>query len=140
MRVINKADVNTLSHIYSLSFDKSWSAQEFIDLINTGAQGWIKDKAGFILARTAADEAEIITFAVHPSYRGAGLGKMLLSQLNNHLQSIGCKRVFLEVKTSNHIAQYLYCQAGFEQTALRRNYYSLPSGKSEDALIFTLKL
>lgn len=87
--------------------------------------------AGFWLM---ADEAHINTIAVHPDWRGLGLGEWLLLTLLEAGQSLGAKMATLEVRPSNHSALALYHKYRFEQVGRRPHYYS---DNDEDALIFT---
>ena len=50
-----------------------------------------------ILARVAADEAEILTLAVHPASRRRGLGRRLLAPGDAHRRRRGAAAMFLEV-------------------------------------------
>jgi ribosomal-protein-alanine N-acetyltransferase len=48
--------------------------------------------------------------------------------------------VGLEVRASNVSARSLYGKMGFELTGRRQNYYSLPTGEREDAILMSLTL
>jgi len=87
--------------------------------------------AGFWLM---ADEAHISTIAVHPDWRGLGLGEWLLAHLLEAGQALGAAVATLEVRPSNHTALALYQKYGFEQVGRRPRYYS---DNDEDALILT---
>jgi ribosomal-protein-alanine N-acetyltransferase len=63
---------------------------------------------GFLILRTAADEAEVITIAVHPRQRGRGIGKKLMEDGLFRLYGERCKSLFLEVDSSNEAAILLY--------------------------------
>jgi ribosomal-protein-alanine N-acetyltransferase len=80
------------------------------------------------------EEAHICTLATHPAFRRHGLGEWLLLHLLELGQSVGAERATLEVRASNLAAQRLYRRTGFEQTGIRRRYYS---DNNEDALIMT---
>ncbi len=80
------------------------------------------------------EEAHICTIATHPVFRRRGLGEWLLLHLLDLIQSVGAERATLEVRASNLVAQRLYRRTGFEQTGIRRRYYS---DNNEDALIMT---
>jgi ribosomal-protein-alanine N-acetyltransferase len=87
--------------------------------------------AGFWLM---ADEAHISTIAVHPDWRGLGLGEWLLLTLLEVGQALGAKTATLEVRPSNEPALALYQKYQFEEAGRRPRYYS---DNDEDALIFT---
>ena len=81
-----------------------------------------------------ADEAHICTLAVHPDWRGRGLGGLLLVHLIDRATEINAAVVTLEVRASNLVAQNMYWGYGFVQTGLRKGYYS---DTHEDAIIMT---
>ena len=86
---------------------------------------------GLILARVAADEAEILTLAVTPQARGRGLGRRLLQTALDHARTQGAASMFLEVSPANAPALALYARAGFAPVGRRPRYY--PGGG--DALV-----
>ncbi len=79
-----------------------------------------------------SDEAHITTIAVHPKYRGEGIGELLLVQIIDSARDIGARWLTLEVRKSNQIAQALYQKYTFREMGLRRRYYS---DDGEDALV-----
>jgi ribosomal-protein-alanine N-acetyltransferase len=86
---------------------------------------------GFVLARVAAEEAEILTLAVHPEARRQGHGGALLAGAMSGALARGAATMFLEVAESNQAARGLYAAAGFAEVGRRRRYY--PDGG--DALV-----
>jgi ribosomal-protein-alanine N-acetyltransferase len=92
--------------------------------------------AGMILARVAADEAEILTLAVAPAARRGGHGRALLAAAVEAVRAAGAARLFLEVAASNGAAQALYRGAGFQQIGRRARYYA----DGTDALMLSLTL
>lgn len=87
--------------------------------------------AGFWLI---ADEAHISTIAVHPGWRGLGLGEWLLLALLEAGLGLGAETATLEVRPSNQPALALYQKYGFAEVGRRLRYYS---DNDEDALIYT---
>ena len=85
------------------------------------AHGLIVGFAGLWLM---IDEAHITTIANHPDYRGRGVGELLLNSLIGIAYEISARRVTLEVRVSNGIAQSLYSKYGFAVEGRRRRYYS----------------
>jgi ribosomal-protein-alanine N-acetyltransferase len=80
--------------------------------------------AGFVLARVAADEAEILTIAVLPAARRQGLGDRLLDAAEIGAAERGAASMFLEVAETNAAARALYLRRGYRQVGLRRGYYA----------------
>ncbi len=82
------------------------------------------------------DEAHISTVAVHPRWRGRGIGEELLRAMLARALKQGAVEATLEVRVSNIVAQTLYRKYGFEDVGLRKNYYR---DNGEDALLMTAK-
>ncbi len=80
------------------------------------------------------DDAHITTIAVTPSYRGQGLGELLLNGLIDHAQDLHAALLTLEVRVSNVVAQNLYLKYGFHIAGRRPRYYT---DNAEDALIMS---
>jgi len=78
---------------------------------------------GFVLARVAADEAEILTIAVDPNLRGKGVGHALLAENLRQAARAGARAMFLEVDKENASALALYRRLGFVKVSERTGYY-----------------
>ncbi|RLE85612.1 MAG: ribosomal-protein-alanine N-acetyltransferase [Thermoprotei archaeon] len=78
----------------------------------------------------------IISIAVHPSFRGRGIGKTLMVECIKRLSSMGTKRIRLEVRVSNEKAIRLYKELGFEIKDVLPRYYK----DGEDAYLMVLDL
>jgi ribosomal protein S18 acetylase RimI-like enzyme len=89
-----------------------------------GALGLLAEADGMILLRLAADEAEILTFAVRPAARRTGMGRALLETGMVLLAAQGARTLLLEVAEGNEAALALYTEAGFTRAATRRDYYA----------------
>jgi [ribosomal protein S18]-alanine N-acetyltransferase len=82
------------------------------------------------------DEAHIATIAVHPRWRGCGLGLWLMLGLLDEAIRRGAALSTLEVRVGNESARRLYEKLGFEEVGERPNYYR----DGEDARIMTTPL
>lgn len=134
------ADAAALAAVLTASSVEPWSAEALRTLLDTPGNFGIlieqdDDVAGFVLARVAADEAEILTLAVRPTARRRGYGRMLLHEAMDATQFWGAVRLFLEVSDRNIPAQALYTAAGLEIIGRRRGYYRTADGAAADALI-----
>lgn len=119
-------------HAESFPAPERWGPDAMaLQLEQPNCFGHIDPAGGFILARIAADEAEILTLAVAPERRRAGSGHALLSAAIVTATRYGAKSMFLEVSLTNEAAQALYQRLGFTQVGRRRRYY--PDGG--DALV-----
>jgi ribosomal-protein-alanine N-acetyltransferase len=89
-----------------------------------GAFGLHRPGEGFVLARVAAEEAEILTLAVIPAARRRGAGGALLGAAMAGAAARGAGAMFLEVSERNAPARALYAAAGFAEVGRRRRYYA----------------
>jgi len=92
---------------------------------------------GYSVAWYAADEAELGDLAVHPEWRGRGIGAALLRHNVSEAVRRDIRFVYLEVREGNAAARQLYESAGFEIVGVRRKYYAEPP---EDAVVMRLVL
>jgi len=76
-----------------------------------------------LFAPEGAPDAEVQTIAVEPDARRHGLGRLLMQRLITEADARGAAQVFLEVRADNPAARTLYDSLGFEQIAVRKNYY-----------------
>jgi ribosomal-protein-alanine N-acetyltransferase len=90
--------------------------------------------AGYVGLWFMVDEAHIVAIAVRESYRGQGLGELLLSQAMDLAMENMQDVVTLEVRRSNLVAQALYEKYRFLKVGVRRRYYS---DNHEDAIIMS---
>lgn len=120
--------------------DAPWSAAAFADLLDQPGVFAIERSDGFVLMRVVADEAEILTLAVRPGARRAGVGGRLVREGVYGAVASGAVRVFLEVAEDNAAARALYAKAGFVEAGRRPGYYAAPDGRRRDALLLALNL
>ncbi|MEX0341128.1 MAG: GNAT family N-acetyltransferase [Erythrobacter sp.] len=95
--------------------------------------------AGFVLARRAPGEEELLLIGVRPEARGNGLGEILIETFANLAIQAGAERIFLEMRANNP-AQRLYRRCGFEPIGRRNAYYRTLDGAPLDAITFARKL
>jgi ribosomal-protein-alanine N-acetyltransferase len=137
-------DADAVAAIHSEDFSRPWSGGEFAGLLgqNTvfgfaarevghGAEAPV----GFVLARLAAGEGEILTVAVARSHRRLGLGWQLMDAVLRELHTRRADALFLEVDESNAAAVALYRRLGFLQVGRRPNYYANEKGHASGALV-----
>jgi len=92
---------------------------------------------GYVCASCVIDEGHILDLAVHYLYRRMGMASALMKEVLEEMEKYGCRRAYLEVRTSNRPAIRLYERLGFVRNGKRREYYSTPR---EDAVLMTLEL
>jgi len=128
-----------LAAIHAASFPpaEQWGADAMaLQLGLPGAFGLYHLGGGMVLARTVADEAEILTIAVMPERRRGGLGAGLLRAAMAGAAARGAHGMFLEVAVTNLAARGLYERHGFVKVGERPRYY--PGGG--DALVLRAAL
>lgn len=120
-------DAALLAAIHATAFPPgaAWDADTLGTLLRLeGAFALRAGEDGFILARQTLDEAEILTLAVRPAARRAGIGAALVATALCAVGAAGAKAMFLEVAEANEAAIRLYAAAGFTRIGLRRDYYA----------------
>lgn len=148
LRDVGALDLDAAAALHRQAFEpmgeRPWTRQDMAGLLASPAVGGLfvdiqGEAAGVVLWRTAADEAELLTIAVHRDHRRSGLGRLLLTAMIDRVRSAGAKNLFLEVGADNTAARSLYAQAGFRDVGRRRGYYTRPTGTA-DALVLRLTL
>lgn len=82
---------------------------------------------GVVTLRRGLDADDLDRIFVHPEHRGRQIARLLLDQALANTDH----PVLLEVQTGNQAALGLYRAFGFEQLAVRKDYY----GRGLDALV-----
>ena len=130
-------DVYALAVLHATSFAQAWSASFIRDLLGgPGVFAFVRQE-GFVLARAAGGEAEILTLAVAPESRCKGVGRALVRKAATHAQGLGAGTLFLEVAKGNEAAQKLYSGLGFKPVGLRKAYFD---GKDAQVMRVALPL
>jgi ribosomal-protein-alanine N-acetyltransferase len=127
-------DATAAARLHARAFPpgEAWGAQAIALMLDLpGCFGILRPDSGFVLARVAADEAEILTLAVVPEARRTGLGGALLAEAMAASVLRGARAMFLEVSEANQAARALYGAAGFAEVGRRRRYYA----DGSDALV-----
>ncbi|HIH69295.1 ribosomal protein S18-alanine N-acetyltransferase [Methermicoccus shengliensis] len=89
---------------------------------------------GYAVGYVSGEMGKVFSIAVHPMFRGRGIGSSLMIRLLTSLIASGASYVMLEVRVSNYAAQRLYRKLGFTQIYRVPMYY--PDG--EDAYVYAL--
>jgi ribosomal-protein-alanine N-acetyltransferase len=140
-----EADIPAVLVIEGLSFSNPWSDATF--------RGEVQNKgisfpavivhepdqkvAGYIIYWQIRDEVQITNIALHPDFRGRGIGETVLSVILKEVSGKGATFVTLEVRSSNTPAVSLYRKLGFKVLGIRKGYYGNPV---EDAYVMGLAL
>ncbi|HSB59449.1 MAG TPA: GNAT family N-acetyltransferase [Methyloceanibacter sp.] len=132
-----------MAAIHAACFAKGWDAAEigqFLDvpgcLSLLASTSPAQTPQGFLIVRSAGDEAELLTLAVDPACRRLGIARALLGAAIPALRAAETRRLFLEVDEGNSAARGLYQSLGAVVVGRRPRYYE----HGADADIFSLAL
>ena len=142
LRALRSDRAESCAAIHAESFAHSWSPAEFEALLSSkttigaaAVDATNDDLRGFALSRLAADEAEVLTIAVHKTYRGRGIGRALMIDTVSRLAASHVRSLFLEVEQTNRAAIALYSRMGFREVGQRRGYYQKQRESAATALV-----
>lgn len=136
-------DLDQVMEVEVNSFTIPWSREAFFNELtkNQFARYLIVEVdqkvVGYCGVWIIIDEAHITNIALLPEYRGLKLGEALMGKVMELAREMGALRVTLEVRVSNERAQNLYRKFGFEEGAIRKQYYT---DNMEDALVMWVNL
>lgn len=139
-------DADAVAKLHAQSFYRGWPRQDI--------EAYLSDRdtptlvacdakrriAGFAMLRLLGDDAELMTIAVDPRYRGKGVGNALMRACFEDLMMTPSKRMILEVAADNPAAIRLYSKLGFQKISERKGYYARPDGQPATALVMARPL
>ncbi|KWX08576.1 hypothetical protein TR75_00440 [Hydrogenibacillus schlegelii] len=138
LRPMTEDDVPAVAALDRAVFTLPWSEASFRHELrhNPLARYFVLEQAGRILGYAGMwlvfDEAHGTNIAVAPDVRGRGYGTRLMQHLIDVARDHSVRRMTLEVRVTNTIAQRLYAKFGFRPAGVRKGYYE---DNGEDALI-----
>ncbi|MBC1934631.1 ribosomal protein S18-alanine N-acetyltransferase [Listeria seeligeri] len=136
-------DLKSIMDVEIASFTVPWTEAAFRNefIINQYAYyilaTYNDEVVGYAGIWLVLDEGHVTNIAIHPDYQGNHYGEALLREMIRIAKDRGVIRITLEVRVSNDVAQGLYKKLGFQDGAIRKNYY--PDTK-EDALVMWVDL
>jgi len=116
-------------------FEESLTRQHICRVLKNASQ--IK---AFHIICPVLDELHILNLVVSASAQGQGFGHALMHDIFSFAKNNTSKKIFLEVRASNLVAQSLYLKWQFTQIAVRKNYYRTANKQREDGLIFMFRM
>lgn len=136
-RKMTPADVDAVSEIEIKCFALPWKRDTFFEVVQRKNTAYIVGELdekiiAYAGAWLAFNEAEVMSVAVLPEYRGRGIGKKLFGELLKICKEEGANAVTLEVRPSNTAAIKIYESFGLKSVGRRKKYYV---DNGEDALI-----
>jgi ribosomal-protein-alanine N-acetyltransferase len=137
IRRMRQDDVAAVMVLDRQCFPVPWSANGFVAEMGNVSAYYLVAEAGSLVCGYAgswmiADEAHITTLGVDPRLRRRGIGELLLKAVLEEAARRGVRRVSLEVRVSNAVAQRMYEKFGFTPVGRRAGYYT---DNGEDALV-----
>jgi [ribosomal protein S18]-alanine N-acetyltransferase len=141
-RAFRQSDESAISEILHDSSEAAqWPLESYTNLAKSPGGVVLVCEAnaqviGFVAARQAADEAEILNIAVHRDFRRKGVASALLLAALDAFRRSHIATVFLELRESNLPARALYERHGFVPSGRRKLYYTNPT---EDAVCMLRK-
>lgn len=141
---VENQDVGQLAEIHPEGFARPWTAEELEALLAQpgvfGFAAWPLGNrragpAGFVMARTAADEGEILTLVVSRARRKLGLGRDLMEAVLRELHARRATALFLEVDENNEGGLALYRRLRFQEVGRRPGYYQHPTAPRTTAIV-----
>ena len=140
---MKEADLDSVVAIEKASFPTPWSRGMFReDLTRPFSRPFTaEDPAGeilgYVVCWNVAGEAHLLNIAVHPNFRGRGVGEALVKETIRRAGRAGSEWIHLEVRVGNEQAQTLYRKCGFAFVGMRKGYYT---DTGEDALLFAREI
>ena len=147
-RPMYEGDVDAIMQIEPHIYSHPWTRGNFTDSLHSGYSAWVLERhdakngdemVGYALLMMVIDEAHLLNLSIAKGYQKQGLGRKLLEHMVQIAQNHHAQNMFLEVRTSNISAIALYENMGFNEMAIRRNYYPAANGR-EDAVLMGLAL
>ena len=131
IRPATSADCAALAAIDRAGNPAPWSAAQFQTALNS------RFDTVLLAERQSRPAAFIVwqTVAAAPESRRLGLAAALMQCWFEAAAAQSVRRLLLEVRAANLPAQNLYRRHGFTECGRRRDYYSLPDGTREDAVL-----
>ncbi len=135
---MSREHLSAVAEIEQISFSDPWSVESLELMLGEQAMGLVALEDGRLLGYVGMmcvlDEGQIINVATHPDSRRRGVGRALMSAIEQSAKERGIVFLSLEVRESNFAARSLYSLLGLEECGIRKNFYSKPT---ENACIMT---
>lgn len=138
-------DLRSILEIEELSFPHPWHETTFrgemqhrpISFPLVIVHSTLNRVIGYVIFWVIGEDVQINNIAVHPDFRGMGIGEHVLRHVIDQVKFRGARLITLEVRPSNTAALGLYRKLGMRLLGIRKGYYTLPP---EDALVLGLHL
>jgi len=138
IREAHNQDIDQLVAIEEFCYDHPWPREAFeeeIERDDVGISLVAEDEGlivGFLSGMAVVDEFRLHNIAVHPDFRGRGVGRRLIEAVESLCRQRDFQRILLEVRKDNEVARRLYQDLGFEAAGTRKDFY----GPGQDAHLY----
>lgn len=140
VRAMSEDDLPVVLANEEAAYTHPWTLGILRDCLRVGYQCLVAEQGdqviGHAVMSVAVGEAHLLNITVAPASQNRGIGRRLLKRVLRLAGEQGADTLFLEVRTSNTPAQYLYQSEGFCEVGRRRGYYPLNEHDREDAVIY----
>ena len=114
---------------------RAWSEAEFSAMLCASNALSVTCNTGFAVGQIILDEAELFLIITKPEHRKQGVGRHILATFEQQAFQNAVRRIILEVADTNTAARTLYTANGYQQIAVRKNYYTFPNRSHADAIV-----
>lgn len=137
IRWMIRRDMPEVLQTEQLSFEYAWNEEDFLRCLRQrNCIGMVAEHGekvvGFMIYELHKNRLHILNFAVHPSWRRAGVGAQMVAKLISKLSSHRRTRITLEVRETNLIAQLFFRKQEFKAIRVLRAFYE---DSGEDAFL-----
>ena len=141
-RPATEEDLDKVVEIETKSIKPPWKKEEFFaELGKSHSHFWVltdektdQEVIGYLVFHFPAEQAHLITYAIDPSFRRMGWGKVLLRQMISFVMRKGGASIILEVRKGNTSAVQLYQSLGFVVIRTLPRFY--PDGEDGFVMLY----
>lgn len=129
IRELNKSDIDEILTVRSSTIENHFSLNDLADIgitnqsvsdwLDGSIKGWVCEIKGKIVGFTMGDSetGEILVIAIYPDYEKLGIGKKLMTHIQNWLWSFGHSFLWLWSNPDHSVrAHGFYRKLGWEPT------------------------
>ena len=124
----DKKTAENLATIEKSIFGTAWDSEVIKEKIdNRKFKYWIYEVEnsikGYLGIQFLEEEIEILGIGVNPGSRRKKIATELMDELVTYFEKSDYRKIILEVRESNTVAQKLYRKYGFNKISKRKKYY-----------------
>tara|TARA_B100001175_G_scaffold138176_1_gene117414 strand:+ start:791 stop:1234 length:444 start_codon:yes stop_codon:yes gene_type:complete len=124
----DKETAKSLEKIEKIIFGTAWNSEIIQEKIkNKKFKYWIYEVEnsikGYLGIQFLEEEIEILGIGVNQGSRRKNIATELMDELIEYFEKTEYKKIILEVRESNTVAQRLYKKYGFKKISKRKKYY-----------------